>query len=317
MPRSLRVEAIIRPPRANRAPRLRSGAAGVFSTHRPRCNEPKASLVLIPAGRAMYQHHRAIHTFIGCSYAATTSLLSSVTFATGAISRTGKAGSSTSEDGGRMFYPQSNFQGSIGNSQGFGYPQGFGNPQGFGYPQGGFGQPGFPGISNNIPFANTLYGYPQLTPSFAQGLPHVSNWQHPAQQQAQQQAALQQQAMLHLQAAQLAQPFTQQHLQGANAFAGLANGATQSPGLWQQPQTNPEQINAALLQQSQPQMLQRLAQYHHLVAQQLAQLAAQQATQGPGASYVGQFIPSQFVSSSGQYIANPSGANFVPGITMH
>jgi hypothetical protein len=115
----------------------------------------------------------------------------------------------------------------------------------------------------------------------------------------------------------LAQPFTQQHLQGTNAFAGSANGAGQSTGLWHQPQANPEQVNPALLQQSQQQMLQRLAQYHHLVAQQLAQLAAQQATQGPGTSYAGQFIPSQFVPNNGQYIANQFGANFVPGITMH
>jgi hypothetical protein len=127
--------------------------------------------------------------------------------------------------------------------------------------------------------------------------------------------------MLHFLAAQSAQPFIHQ---GNNAFPGSANGVGQSPGLWQQPLTNPEQINPALLQQSQQQMLQRLAQYHHLVAQQLAQLAAQQATQGPGTSYpgqliqgAGQFIPNQFVPSSGQYISNQLGANFVPGITMH
>lgn len=211
-----------------------------------------------------------------------------------------------------MFYPQSNFysQGigypqGFGNPQGFGSPQGFGNPQGFGSPQGNFVQPGFPGTSNNIPFSNTLYGYPQLSPSFAQGLPPMSNWQHPAQQQAQQQAAFQQQAMLHLLAAQLAQPFTPQHLQGTNAFPGLANGATHAASGWQQPLANPEQINPALLQQSQHQLLQRLAQYHQMVAQQLAQLAAQQATQGPGNPYTGQFIPSQL------------GTNFVPGITMH
>ncbi len=218
-----------------------------------------------------------------------------------------------------MFYPQSNFysQGSIGFPQGLAYPQGVGYPQVFGYPQGSLGQQGFPGTSNNIPFANTLYGYPQLTPSFAQGLPQMSNWQHPAQQQAQQQAALQQQAMLHLLATQLVPPFTQQHLQGTNAFAGSTNGATQPTSVWQQPQPNPEQFNPALLQQSQLQLLQRLAQYHRLVAQQLAQLAAQQATQGAGTPYTGQFIPGQFVQSSGQYIPSPLGANFVPGITMH
>ncbi len=106
----------------------------------------------------------------------------------------------------------------------------------------------------------------------------MSNWQHPAQQQAQQQAALQQQAMLHLLAPQLAQPFTPQHLQGTNAFPGSANGADAIRRVsWQQPQANPEQINPALLAQSQQQLLQRLAQYHQSVAQQLAQLAAQQA----------------------------------------
>jgi hypothetical protein len=205
-----------------------------------------------------------------------------------------------------MFYPQSNIhsQGTI-FPQGLGYPQVLGYPQGFGYPQGSIGQQGFPGTSNSIPFANTLYGYPQLTPSFAQGLPQMSNWQHPAaQQQAQQQAALQQQAMLNLLATQLAPPFAQQQLQGTNAFGGSANGAAQSTGVWQ-PQVNAEQISPALLQQSQQQLLQRLAQFHHLVAQQLAQLATQQVTQAAGTPYTGQFIPNQL------------GANFVPGITMH
>ena len=242
-----------------------------------------------------------------------------------------------------MFYPQSNFHSqSVGYPQGLGYPPGLGYPQGLAYPQGlgqGLGYPqsfgysqanlgpqGFPGASNTIPFANTLYGYPQLTatfPSFAQGLPQMSTWQHPAlqqaqhaQQQAQQQAALQQQAMLQLLATQLGQPFTPQHVQGANGFPGLANGAAQSVGSWQQPQANPE-INPALQAQSQQQLLQRLAQYHQSVAQQLAQLAVQQATAGAGSPYTGQFIPNQFVASSGQYIPTQAGANFVPGITMH
>jgi hypothetical protein len=92
-----------------------------------------------------------------------------------------------------MFYPQGNFH-SQGNS---GYPQGS-----FGYPQGGFGQQGFQGISNGIPFANTLYGYPQLTNTL-QGAPQMPGWQHPAQQQAQWQAALQQ-SMLQLLAPQFA-----------------------------------------------------------------------------------------------------------------
>jgi hypothetical protein len=234
-----------------------------------------------------------------------------------------------------MFYPQSNFhsqgigypQGGIGYPgypQGLGYPQGFGYPVGFGIPQGSIVQPGLSGTSNGIPFSNTFYGYPQLTPNLTPGLPQMSNWQHPTQQ-AQQQAALQQQAMLHLLATQLAQPLTQQHLQGTNAFAGSANGVTHSTNLWQQPQANPEQINPALLQQSQQQWLQRLAQYHLLVAQQLTQLAAQLATQGAGIpptgqfvpNFTGQFVPNQFVPGSGQYIPSQLGANFVPGITMH
>lgn len=211
-----------------------------------------------------------------------------------------------------MFHPQGNF-----HSQGtFGYPQGtFGYPQGgFGYPQGIFGQPGFQGASNGIPFANTVYGYPQLTPIF-QGVPQMPSWQHPAQQQALLQAALQQQAMQLLAPQLAAQPFAMQGLPGTTALNGLANGAPQSIaqsiggsqpiGGWQQPQVGPEQINPALQQQSQQHLLQRLAQYHYLVAQQLTQLAAQQAVQNSGNPYTGQFIPGQL------------GANFVPGFTMH
>jgi hypothetical protein len=193
-----------------------------------------------------------------------------------------------------MFHPQGNF-----HSQGtFGYPQGS-----FGYPQGIFGQPGFQGASNGIPFANTVYGYPQLTPIF-QGVPQMPSWQHPAQQQALLQAALQQQAMQLLAPHLATQPFALQNPPGANAFNGLANGATQSVGGWQQPQVGPEQMNPALQPLSPQHLLQRLAQFHHLVAQQLAQLAAQQAAQ-TGNPYAGQFIPGQL------------GANFVPGFTMH
>jgi hypothetical protein len=195
-----------------------------------------------------------------------------------------------------MFYPQGNL-----HSQGY-----------FGYPQGNFGQQGFQATPNAIPFANTLYGYPQLTPAFAQSQPQVSNWQHLAQQQA----ALQQQALLQLLAPQLAaQPLTSQQSAGINAggisgLNGAANGAGQSVGGWQQP--NPEQFNQAPLQQPQHHLLQRLAQYHYLVAQQLAQLAAQQAAQSPGNPYAGQFIP-----GTGQFVPGQPGANFVPGLTMH
>jgi hypothetical protein len=174
------------------------------------------------------------------------------------------------------------------------YPQGnFSTPASLSHPQSVPGQQGFQGTPGGIPFANTLYGYPQL-----------SNWQHPTQL-----AALQQQALQQIQAPQFgSQPYMPQHSPGTNALNGLnglANGAAQSAGVWQQPQGSPEQINPALLQQSQLHFLQRLAQYHYSLAQQLTQLAAQQIGQSPGNPYASPFIPSQM------------GANFVPGITMH
>jgi hypothetical protein len=224
-----------------------------------------------------------------------------------------------------MFYPQGNFnpQANLGYPQGgFGYPQPQPQPQGsFGYPQGGFpqgglGQQSSQAPANAIPFANTLYGYPQPTPNFPQGFaqspPQVSNWQHLAQQQA----ALQQ-ALLQLLAPQLAaQSLAFQHPAGISGLNGIANGVGQSVGAWQQPQPNPDQINPAVFQQPQQhlqpqQQLQRLAQYHYLVAQQFAQLAAQQAVHNSG-PYAGQFIP-----GTGQFIPGQPGANFVPGITMH
>jgi hypothetical protein len=240
-----------------------------------------------------------------------------LTFAIGAIRGAGQLVDLIQSTEVNMFHPQGNF-----HSQGsFGYPQGsFGYPQ-FGYPQGNFGQQGFQGTPNGIPFANTLYGYPQLTPSFQgvpqmyQGVPQVPSWQHPAQQQALLQAALQQQAMQLLAPQLAAQPFGLQNPPGANALSGLsglANGATQSAGGWQQPQIGPEQINPALQQQSQQHLLQRLAQYHYLVAQQLTQLVAQQAAQNSGNPYTGQFIP-----GAGPFIPGQLGANFVPGFTMH
>jgi len=149
-----------------------------------------------------------------------------------------------------MFYPQGNFysQGNLGYPQGsFGYPQGgFGYPQGgFGSPQGGFGhqafgQQGFQAVPSATPFANTLHGYPQLTPNFA----------------PQQQAALQLQALLQLLAPQLAaQSLTLQHPAGMGGIAGIggnkeginatANGIGQPVGGWQQSQAYPEQINPA------------------------------------------------------------------------
>jgi len=196
-----------------------------------------------------------------------------------------------------MFYPQGNF-----NSQG-----------NLGVPQGSFGQQGLQGSANGngVPFANTLYGYPQFAPVF-QGGPQ-SGWQHPGLQQAQLQAALQQQAMLQPLAPQFAAPpFAFQNSLGTNALTGVTNGTAQSVAGWQQPQVVPEQINPALQQQSQQNLLQRLAQYQHLlaqyqylVAQQTAQIVAQQTAQNTGYNYSGQFMPGQL------------GANFVPGVTTH
>ena len=194
-----------------------------------------------------------------------------------------------------MFYPQGNF-----------YSQG-----NLGYPQGSFGQMSSQATPNAVPFANTLYGYPQQTPyvpqGFAQSPPQVPNWQHPGQQLT----ALQQQALLQLLAPQLAaQSPAFQHPAGISGLNGIANGAGQSLGVWQQPLPNPEQINPAVLQPQQ--QLQRLAQYHFLLAQQFAQLAAQQVAHNPGNPYAGQFVP-----GAGQFIPSQLGANFVPGITMH
>jgi hypothetical protein len=173
-----------------------------------------------------------------------------------------------------MFQPQGNF-----------YPQSQGNF----YPQGGF----YPGAAGHIPFANTLYGIPQQTPVFAQGPSPLSNWQ----QAAQQQAALQQQAIQQLLAHQLAAQ--QLGAQSNGAWTQQSNLGPLSPALQLSP----------LLQQQAPQqphhhLLQQLAQYHYLVGQQLAQLAAQQSGQNSSSPYLGQFIPGQL------------GASFVPGITM-
>ena len=143
-----------------------------------------------------------------------------------------------------------------------------------------------------------------------------------------QQAGLQQHAIQQLLAQQLAAQ-QQRQLMGMSGLNGLSNGVGQLAGAWTQQQFAPEQFNPTLLhlqphQHLQPHhhLLQQLAQYHYLVAQQLAHLAAQQAIQGSTSplSYAGQFIPgaSQFGPSQ---FAMPNqfgaGANFVPGITMH
>jgi hypothetical protein len=210
-----------------------------------------------------------------------------------------------------MLYPQGNFypQGAFG-------PQAFpNNPQGSFHPQGTFGPQAFQSNPGNLPFANTLYGYPQQTPTFAQGLPQWSNWQHPVQQQALQQAALQQQAIQQLLAHQLAaqqlsalQPYAINGFSGSS-ISGSPNGAAQPIGAWTQQPPAPEQMNPALAPRHH--LLQQLAQYHYLVAQQLAQIAAQQAIQGSVAPYAGQF------TGAGQFTPGQLGANFVPGITMH
>jgi hypothetical protein len=165
-----------------------------------------------------------------------------------------------------MFYPQANF-----------YPQPGFHPQtgaNF-YPQGSQAQSFLP-----------------------QGLSPWSNWQQfapqtPLQQQAIQQLLAQQQSMR--------QP-------GISGLNGMSNGAAQ-PGIWPQQQLGPEQFgqfSPAIPQQPYHHLLQQLAQYHHLVAQQLTQLAAQSAQGGAGAyPFAGQFIPNQL------------GTNFVSGITMH
>jgi hypothetical protein len=217
-----------------------------------------------------------------------------------------------------MLYPQGNFypQGAFGPQAFQNNPQAFqSHPQGNFYPQGTFSPQAFQSNPGNIPFANTLYGYPQQTSTFAQGLPPSSlppssNWQHPAQQQAAlQQQALQQQAIQQLLAHQLAaQQLATQQPSAMNAFTGLSNGAAQPIGAWTQ-QPNPEQINAAVTPRHH--LLQQLAQYHYLVAQQLAQLAAQQAVQGSVNPYAGQF------QGAGQFIPGQLGTNFVSGITMH
>jgi len=180
------------------------------------------------------------------------------------------------------------------------------HPQGNFYPQGAFGPQAFLSNPGYIPFANTPYGYPQQTPAFAQGLPQWPNWQHPAQQQA----ALQQQAIQQLLAHQLAaQQLAAQQPSAMNPFTGLSNGAAQPIGAWTQQQPNLELINPAMTPRHY--LLQQLAQYHYLVAQQLAQLAAQQAFQSSVNPYAGQF------QGAGQFIPGQLGANFVPGITMH
>jgi hypothetical protein len=193
-----------------------------------------------------------------------------------------------------MFNPQGNF-----------YPQTGFYPQANFNPQANIGAQAFQAIPGSIPFAHTLYG--------VAGMPQSANWQYLGHQQA----ALQQHAIQQLVAQQLA---AQQQRQLTGMSNGLSNGVGQLAGAWTQQQLTPEQFNPTL--QPPHHVLQQLAQYHHLVAQQLAQLAAQQAIQGSASPlpYAGQFIP-----GAGQFVPNQfvlpnqfgAGANYVPGITMH
>ena len=176
-----------------------------------------------------------------------------------------------------MFYPQASF-----------------------YPQTNFAPLSHP----NAMYPNTgaPYGISQQTPYFAQ-LP-FSNWQQSVQQPTRAPLGIQPpfgtQQPLGIQP-----PFGLQPL-GINAFHGIANGAAQQDPTLQQ-FNQMLQLNPALQQPPYGHLLQQLAQFHHAIAQQLAQLAAQTALVGAGGSYpfAGQFIPGQL------------SPNFGSGITMH
>ena len=169
-----------------------------------------------------------------------------------------------------MFYPQASF-----------------------YPQTNFAPLSHP----NAMYPNNMYapyGIPQQTPFFTQPFftQPLSNWQQSVQQLTRQLGI--QPPQLGIQPPQLGiQPL------GINAFNGIANGAAQSDPV--------QQFNPALQQAQYGHLLQQLAQYHHLIAQQLAQLAAQTAQIGSGGTYpfAGQFMPSQL------------SPNFASGITTH
>jgi len=184
-----------------------------------------------------------------------------------------------------MFYPQANPYSQFGfNPQSF-IPQGF-NPQGY------IPQQGHSALGNFNAPAGGIYGYG------AQGL----QGQHGLQQLLAHQLAPQQ-----FTPPQFADPNA---LSGPSGFNGASNGI---PGTgWTQPHTQFVsqplfgQINSPQQQQPpQHQLLQQLAHYHYLVAQQLAQLATQQSGQNVLNPMAGQFIPGQ------------QGAPFIPGLTMH
>jgi hypothetical protein len=199
------------------------------------------------------------------------------------------------------FYPQSNIypQGNFYPSGSFGHPQGSVgyHPQGI-FGQGTFGQGIFGGYPQQPfglaqgPFAQgptqqtfgftqgqmqQPFGFPQGPTQQAFGFPQGPTQFGQAPTQFGQLPA------------QLSIP-TQLTNWGAAGANGVANGALSTASLSQQPQH---------------QLLLQLAQYHYFVAQQLTQLATQQAILNPAGPYAGQFLPGQMA------------ANFVPGITMH
>ena len=210
----------------------------------------------------------------------------------------------------QSFYPQGVYPQTFYPEGNFNHPQAGFYPHGTFNPQIGAVPAPFPSAPSN--FANTLYGLPQqAAPPPAQGLSSLPNWQHLAQQQQALQQLIQQLVAQQL-AAQLGTP----NLTGSGI---LSNGAgAQTAGAWPQ-QPNPGKISPTQQQWTQPPLLQQLAQHHQAIAQQLLQLAAQQAFQGTGNPYAGQFMSNpQFMSSpGGSFIPATIGGGFVPGITMH
>lgn len=194
------------------------------------------------------------------------------------------------------------------------------------------------GATPYINTLNTLYGNVPQNPTLMQNWspfpvlsPQINS------QQALQQQALQQQQAAHQLALQLAaQQLATQQLTG-QPFAGqpLAQLApTAASALPSQPppfaawtQQGGQYGNLAPQAQSTQQLpLYQLAYYHYQLAQQLAQLAAQQQPGAPG--YFGnvfggqaipgqQFNPGQQFGLGQQFIPNQYGQNVAPGMTVH
>jgi hypothetical protein len=201
---------------------------------------------------------------------------------------------------------------------------------------------------------NTLYGNvpqnPTLAQTWTQGggplLPQA-NWQQLAAQQLAQQIAAQHLNGQQLNGQQLGaqqppfaafQPIPQTFAPNGLAATG-ANGllagqpfafGPQQMGLHHQTNLAPQQLFGQ--QQFGQQPLHQLAQYYSIVAQQLAQLAAQQQQFAPGqiANTIGGqmipgqpfhpaqfFIPGQQFAPLQQFITTPFGQNVAPGMTLH